>query len=182
MRNWRDLWGMAAMGLIFRLGGGLCLMVFHLTTRQQPSATRSKASRRQAAAAAGALALGWAPRSTAAWSSVVVQSRPQSTGQPCCAYSMSVVAAGWWSAAFRGIMRPLNGRGAVAGWVWVGGAEGRVDGMIDLHWVVVRGVDVVLGAVAGVALGGRVCWVTGGGERGRQCAGRMRRWLATGER
>ena len=83
--NFRDLCGIAAMGLIFKFGGGSFRSDSHVTTLQHPSFTRSSASDRQACAASGVFALGWAPRLTAACISVRVQFLPQSTGQPCCA-------------------------------------------------------------------------------------------------
>ena len=44
IRNSRDLWGMAAIGEILSLGGGLSFITFHFTTRQLPSAILSSAS------------------------------------------------------------------------------------------------------------------------------------------
>ena len=48
-----DLCGIVAIGLIFRLAGGVCLIVFHLTTLQHLSLTRSSAYALHALAAPG---------------------------------------------------------------------------------------------------------------------------------
>jgi hypothetical protein len=57
----RDLWGTAASGDIFRFVGKLSLMSIQLTSQQEPSFTRSRASFLHAAAASGMFALACAP-------------------------------------------------------------------------------------------------------------------------
>ena len=83
--NCLDLWGMAAMGENFRFAGGLCFISSHLTILQQPSFTLSRASVRQARAASGFCADGWAPLVIAASISVGVQFEPHSIGHPSVA-------------------------------------------------------------------------------------------------
>ena len=51
MRNNQDLCGMAVIGLIFKLAGGLSLISFQDMIQQQPSEARSSASLWHAAAA-----------------------------------------------------------------------------------------------------------------------------------
>ena len=57
VRNNRDLYFIAAIGLIFIFGGILSLISFHLTTRQHLFSTRSSASLWHADAAVGLRAL-----------------------------------------------------------------------------------------------------------------------------
>ena len=53
VQNFFNLCGIAAMGEIFRFGGGFCLMEFYGTRRQRPFATRSRISFRRAVSAFG---------------------------------------------------------------------------------------------------------------------------------
>ena len=80
--NCLDLWGMAAMGEIFRFDGGLCLMSSHLTILQKPYLTLSRASVRHARAASGFCADGWDPCVIAVCISCRVQFVPHSIGHP----------------------------------------------------------------------------------------------------
>ena len=86
IRNFLDLCGIAAICDIFNLAGGLSLMLFHDTKRQWPSCTFCNASSRQLVAASGLSMDADGPFLMAASSSSIVQSLPQSTGQPCVAY------------------------------------------------------------------------------------------------
>ena len=80
-------------------------MSFHLIIRILPLATLSRASVLGAILAFIDWALLWDPLSMAACISLIVQFRPQSTGQPSVAYRNSSSAAGWSSAPRRGYIR-----------------------------------------------------------------------------
>jgi hypothetical protein len=108
IRYLRDLWGTATSGDIFRFVGKLSLMSIQLTSRQEPSFSRSRASFLHAAAASGMFALACAPLRIAASSCLRVQSLPQSTGQPSSAYCSKSGPAAWFSISFPRYMSPLN--------------------------------------------------------------------------
>jgi hypothetical protein len=94
IRYLRDLWGTAASGDNFRFVWKLSLMSIQLTSRQEPSFTRLRASFLHAAAASGMFALACAQLRIAASSCSRVQLSPQSTGQPSSAYCSKSGPAG----------------------------------------------------------------------------------------
>ena len=111
---------MAAIGEIFRLTGGLCLMSSHLTSRAHLSLTLSNALLRHAVAASILWADGCAALAMAAWMACLDQGCPQSTGHPSVAHLRSIFAAGCCNTLLRGHINPCN----------VGG---------NLRWLGVRG-------------------------------------------
>ena len=104
VRNFRDLWGTMATGLIFSCVGGLCLMSPHRTSWAQPLLIFCRVSSRSEAMASGGRAETWGPRFKAAVMCCLDHGCPQSTGQPCCPQESSMGAAGWESANERGHM------------------------------------------------------------------------------
>jgi hypothetical protein len=81
-RKSRLLWGMAAIGLIFSLGGRRSRRTRQGMNCVKPSSTFRMVSVRRASAASGSLVDGWAPRRTASSRSSRSQSGPVSAGQP----------------------------------------------------------------------------------------------------
>ena len=90
-------------------------MSFHFTTWQLPSAILSSASVRSALLASGDCALWWGPFCIAASICAIIQSCPQSRGEPSDAYWSSTFdaywgstsAAGWHKTLLRGCIRLL---------------------------------------------------------------------------
>ena len=108
VRNFLDLCGTMATGLILRRGGMCCLMSPHRTVRAYPLVIFSFVSVRRASMASGWRAERWGPR----WRAVIIclldQFGPESTGHPSVAQDFNIGAVGWPRANVRGnIVLPM---------------------------------------------------------------------------
>ncbi len=106
IRKLRLLWGMAAIGEIFKFLGGSALLDSHGTKQQNPCFALSNDSSQSCDAATGSLAEGWAPFSSATSSICCVHLCPVLTGHPLIENSSSIFASGWVKALPDGAISP----------------------------------------------------------------------------
>ena len=104
----RLLCGIAVMGDILRVGGGLCFMLPQVTRQAYPCLTFLSVSVQSCMVGSGCKANGCAPHAIAALIMSIVQCVSMAASQPLVTKSMSMGAAGCSSAGPHGKTRPIK--------------------------------------------------------------------------